>query len=129
MVDRSWLGLAIRVVGLLITGTSISHVAEAWMGAARWIQYASQNGVSTTEVTSVVIYAVATSLQLALGMLLFFNGGWLARRWLRGIDGRCPACMYDISNLQSDECPECGGPIRRITNTPAANRSDTTQAR
>ncbi len=51
----------------------------------------------------------------AVNTLFYASVAWVAltapgsvRRWRRTRRGRCPACGYDMSRLNT--CPECGGP-------------------
>jgi len=48
---------------------------------------------------------------LILGLYLFLSGRWVINRILRGLDGTCPHCGYDITATKGPRCPECGEPI------------------
>lgn len=37
-----------------------------------------------------------------------------ARRFVRRCCGLCTTCAYNLNNLQSERCPECGAAIRRV---------------
>ena len=45
---------------------------------------------------------------LAFGLYLLFDGRWVIGRILRGLDGTCPKCGYDLKGVKGGVCPECG---------------------
>jgi hypothetical protein len=47
-------------------------------------------------------------LPLLLPALIVVRRRHRSRRWLR--QGRCAGCGYDLSHLESNQCPECGAP-------------------
>lgn len=109
MPDRSWLGLAIRVVGLLVAATTLGSVVSTWMSAWNNWQFNTGTGMTILELA----YPLGYTIEFAVGVLLMAKGDVLAKRWLRGLDARCPTCLYDTRGLTSAVCPECGAPIKR----------------
>lgn len=118
MPDRSWLGLAIRVVGLLVASTTLASVVSVWTSVWSNWHFTNGTGITILELT----YALSSTIQFAVGLLLMAKGDVLAKRWLRDLNSRCPTCLYDIRGLTSAVCPECGAPIKR-SSTDSSNAS------
>lgn len=114
MIDRTWFHLLVRGIGILALVLSLPILVYALLQVIdRWPIY--RNGqVSWQEVSYTFIPVVAYSLQFALGIYLLFFGRALIRRCLLDALDRCPACQYDLRDIKSDKCPECGTPIVRV---------------
>ena len=48
-------------------------------------------------------------LLLAAGAYLLLDGRWVIGRIMRGLDGTCAHCGYDLKGVKG-ACPECGKP-------------------
>jgi len=64
-------------------------------------------------------YSVGTIATLVLGMYLVVHG-WRGRR--HGGEPRCRKCDYNLTLLDSEQCPECGTKLGRRTIAHGARR-------
>lgn len=53
------------------------------------------------------------SVELGLGLYLFFGGQWIADLAIPGNRPYCHECGYDLSKVTREICPECGTTFRR----------------
>ncbi|MGP1346866.1 MAG: hypothetical protein ACTS3F_09415 [Phycisphaerales bacterium] len=74
------------------------------------------NSQTITEVRALPLTPIWPGL--ILNTLIYATALWLLtlgplrlRRALRTRKGHCPHCAYDLNNLTTDRCPECGRPI------------------
>lgn len=67
------------------------------------------------------VLAVVAAAIPAATLLVLFNTGWLERR----AEHHCPRCGYDLRQLRSPRCPECGTEVDEAstaTHKPAGDR-------
>jgi|GEM_PF-7079476 len=43
-----------------------------------------------------------------LALYCFLSGRFVIDRIMRGLEGRCPKCNYDLAGVRANKCPECG---------------------
>lgn len=111
MIDRRWVPLGIRIVGLYVAGASAQGTLRAVRDIVQWVEY-YKDSEHPGSVWPYVAMTVASGVPLVIGILLLVKATPLARRWVGEVSKRCPACLADIQAVVADACPECGGPIR-----------------
>lgn len=52
------------------------------------------------------------TLQMLLGLYLFFRGEWIVNLAIPSNRPYCPECGYEVSKVKSHICPECGTAFR-----------------
>jgi hypothetical protein len=112
MNQRSVITPAVRFLGLVFVATSLPEVGRfvhdlvqaTCMGnglsiLSPFIQYDAEEEV---------LSRVGWLALFAIGLYLFLDGRWAIRRMLRGLDGSCANCGYDLRGVAGAVCPECG---------------------
>lgn len=56
-------------------------------------------------------------LQSGFGLFLLQRSGRLARHFIARTEHHCFTCDYDLREVTTDKCPECGSPIERASHT------------
>jgi hypothetical protein len=108
MKQYAWFVLAIKVVGVLLIGLSVSDL----LYPLQLFGMLLDNGVGyTPSAQAYFIWALeglGPIVQFAFGLYLLFGGQWIINRALHVVDGRCASCGYDTRGLNVEVCPECG---------------------
>lgn len=47
-------------------------------------------------------------IEIILGLYLFFGGKWIVNKAIPSNRHYCHECAYELRNLTSNRCPECG---------------------
>ncbi|MFO0858065.1 MAG: hypothetical protein U0640_11995 [Phycisphaerales bacterium] len=116
MVDRRWVPLGIRIVGLYFVGASLQGILRALGEVAKWYQF-SKGTENPESIWPFIAIAVASLVQLLLGVALLVKATSLARRWVGDANKKCPACLADASQSQGGTCTHCGAMIKPASNT------------
>lgn len=53
-------------------------------------------------------------IELAMGVYLFFGGGWIIDRAIPSNRPYCHECGYDLTNAAGHVCTECGTPFKPV---------------
>jgi hypothetical protein len=120
MIDRAWVGIGIRFVGLNGLIFSVPTVVSTSGYLWTMIAHSPQYGYDLADQITAGLNALASVAQTMFCAYLLVWPTSVASRWLRSLSGKCPQCLYDIRDLPGNTCPECGGPLRSIGVPPNA---------
>ncbi len=116
MIDRRWVPLGIRIVGLYFVGASLQGILRALGEVAKWYQF-SKGTENPESIWPFIAIAAASLVQLLLGIVLLAKATSFARRWVGDTNKKCPACLADTSQSQDGSCTHCGAMIKPASNT------------
>lgn len=121
MKHRAWFRLALKAIGVLLIGWSLSSVFlfigmvyGLVTGSAGLENYAPSG--SNTVFESAVWFALRVVQFLSsamVGVYLVFGGKWLLNTIIPPDRPYCMECGYDLSHTHGAYCPECGEPCER----------------
>jgi hypothetical protein len=112
MKHKTWFRLVLKAIGILLIGFALPDVVTHVIGYARWTAY--QRSMMMGEPFDWVNFGMAIaapSLQVAFGLYLLFGGAWLANLCIPSNRAYCAECGYELSQVESKRCPECGTAI------------------
>src|SRR5262245_61134316 len=112
MTPRALCTIAVRFLGLVLAAWSLPTVGRVLHDTFQ----AFCMGYGLSFLSPFVEYEgdreplghIGSFAQLGLGLYLLLEGRWVIGRIVRGLEGTCPRCGYDITGNQSGRCPECG---------------------
>lgn len=123
MKHRTWFRLALKAIGVLLIGYSISvvfHLAallyelvvhgEAWLPG---IHYAFGEVTIIEEIIWGALYMLQMLSPLLIGLYLVLGGKWLVNVAIPLDRPYCDKCGLDLSDATGTRCPECGSAIAR----------------
>lgn len=70
-----------------------------------------------------LVWHLSPVLQVAVGLYLFFGGGWIVSKAIPSNKPYCHECGYPIDGVRGERCPECDTPFRA---EPASDAGDAT---
>lgn len=100
-----WVIVAVRLIGLLSISIAAPVFIQMLYGT---IERMLTIGLDVDVVRLFLFFWIGPASQFALGVYLLFFGKRVVRWCLRGLDGKCPRCGYDLQGVRGDVCPECG---------------------
>jgi len=103
-----FLGLVLVVFALPTIGRVTHDVLQDFCMGTGWSHLSPFVGYRSDEEH---LSSIGSFAQFALGLYMFLNGRWIIGRLLRGLDGACPRCGYDITGVVGGRCPECGAKL------------------
>ena len=115
---KSLFRVLVKVIGVWMVATAISVVASrigtafyfvslgTGVGAGPHYFYAryGDNGF----IDFVASELSEPTVQLLIGLLLFFRSNWIANLAIPSNRPYCVECGYDLTAHAADKCPECG---------------------
>jgi hypothetical protein len=110
-LDTRYFALAVRAIGLVVLAFAAPDAVSMLISIAGLVKQAVDPGTTWSLVDMGWSYAPATARVLAeaaIGIYLLRGGGAIARYCVRVSEFSCPACGYDLRDVQRDLCPECG---------------------
>lgn len=112
-MPRDQCKIAVRLVGLLVVGVSLSDAWHAlhtlffnriWFGGPDlgWLWPFSTYDPGAMD-------ELGKLLQFGVGVVMVVFAGWVSRVvvWRGRAEGECPKCGYDVRGV-TGKCPECG---------------------
>ena len=108
MKQFAWFVLAIKAVGVLLIGMSLSSLFYPlqWLGIFFDNQSGTYGGVGQN--IAYFIMSLGPLAQFVFGLYLLLGGRRIINRCIRSVDGHCISCGYDVRGLDAKVCPECG---------------------
>lgn len=109
-LDTRYFALAVRAIGIFVLAEAAPNALYYLVSSFGMYQQLKQSpGASIEDLLwgqgPTILY---TLLRLALGVYLLRGGGAIARYCVRVCEYACPACGYDLRNVSTETCPECG---------------------
>lgn len=100
-MEHRWTAIIVRLFGLLLVCLGVppcancAYVMVRWEAAGWWRLFSHVHG--------------PILLAIGVALLIWYRGvaGWL----IRGLQGRCSSCGYDLRSATHDRCPECGAEV------------------
>ena len=109
MKHRAWFTLVLRAIGIVMLGGTISGLISFITAVVMAVM--QKQATATPEWLLWGVNQLGTLLQAGFGLYLLFGARGLVKYCLASVGG-CPECGYDLTGLQGDRCPECGGLIK-----------------
>lgn len=110
-LDTRYFALAVRAIGLVVLAFAAPDLATLCVSFASLVKQSWDPGTTWSLVDMGWSYApptVRVLVEVAIGIYLLRGGGAIARYCVRVSEFSCPACGYDLRDVQRDLCPECG---------------------
>ena len=106
MIQFIWFPLAIKAVGVLLIGMSLSNLLYP-LQIIGWI-WGDGRPISDFQILASAIASLGPLVQFVFGLYLLLVGQRIIARCLKMVDGHCIVCGYDVRGLEAKVCPECG---------------------
>ena len=108
MKQFAWFVLAIKAIGVLLIGMSLSRLLLPlqWIGVLLDGEIGNYGGVGQN--IAYFTMSLGPLVQFVFGLYLLLGGRRIINRCIRMVDGHCIVCGYDVRGLDAKVCPECG---------------------